>query len=220
MPSVPLFPLRAVMFPGSASRLHIFEDRYRALMRDLIATKDPSQRTFGIVAIRAGSEVGPEVPQLFPIGTLVQLIDFTRDPSGTYDIEIIGRERFRLQTLHVGSEYLRGDVEILDDEADEPDATLPARALAAYERYRELLEPYGVVPSLPDTVPSDPGYLAYVIAGSAALSRLAQQGILASNRPTERLRVVTQTLADEIRAIRAIPSLPAIEAAPPRWPVN
>ena len=40
MTSVPVFPLNAVLFPGVVTPLHVFEDRYRALMRDLLAIAD------------------------------------------------------------------------------------------------------------------------------------------------------------------------------------
>ena len=37
-----LFPLNTVVFPGSRTPLHVFEDRYRALVRDLLAIEDPA----------------------------------------------------------------------------------------------------------------------------------------------------------------------------------
>lgn len=221
MVTIPIFPLRAVLFPGAVTGLHIFEDRYRALMRDLLEIAEPRDRTFGIVAIRAGSEVGPEVPQLYPVGTVVQVTESTRDPSGTFEIQVVGLERFRLTTLLVGGEYMTGEIEVLTDDltdtaADQAD--LLARAETIYQRYREVIGDFVELPPLPAL--HDPGFLAYAIASNSPISRLAQQEVLACDRPTDRLRAITRTLADEILAIRAIPSLPAVETAPPRWPVN
>src|SRR5260370_12490125 len=53
---LPLFPLGAVLYPGMVLPLHIFEERYRQLVRDLLDGQEP--RRFGVIAIREGSETG------------------------------------------------------------------------------------------------------------------------------------------------------------------
>src|SRR3546814_21025825 len=54
MPSLPMFPLGSAVVPGAGLPLHVFEDRYRALMKDCMA----GDREFGVVLIERGSEVG------------------------------------------------------------------------------------------------------------------------------------------------------------------
>ena len=51
---LPLFPLHQVMFPNEVVALHIFEPRYRQMLKDVLA----GDRTFGIVLIRSGWESG------------------------------------------------------------------------------------------------------------------------------------------------------------------
>ncbi|GEB52922.1 MULTISPECIES: LON peptidase substrate-binding domain-containing protein [Streptomyces] len=57
--ALPLFPLNTVLFPGLVLPLNVFEARYRALMRDLLALPEDVPRRFAVVAIRDGREVAP-----------------------------------------------------------------------------------------------------------------------------------------------------------------
>src|SRR5216684_677688 len=54
--TLPLFPLGTVLYPGLLLPLHIFEERYRQLVHDLMA--EPEPRCFGVIAIREGRETG------------------------------------------------------------------------------------------------------------------------------------------------------------------
>lgn len=65
---IPLFPLNTVLFPGLVLPLNIFEARYRAMMRDLLALPEDEPRRFGVVAIRDGREVATTAPGM-PDGT-------------------------------------------------------------------------------------------------------------------------------------------------------
>ena len=84
---LPIFPLNTVVFPGVTLPLHVFEDRYRALVHHLLTIPDKSMRLFGIVAIREGYEVGDSenrrgVQSLHRVGTLVQLTEVERYDDG------------------------------------------------------------------------------------------------------------------------------------------
>ena len=69
---LPLFPLGAVLYPGMILPLHIFEERYRQLVRDLLDGPDP--RRFGVIAIRKGRETGIEgVHSLYEVGCTATL---------------------------------------------------------------------------------------------------------------------------------------------------
>src|SRR2546430_14567521 len=54
--TMPLFPLGTVLYPGLVLPLHIFEERYRQLVRDLLEGPEPQE--FGVIAIRKGRETG------------------------------------------------------------------------------------------------------------------------------------------------------------------
>ena len=112
---LPLFPLGAVLYPGMLLPLHIFEERYRELVRDLLDGPEP--RRFGVIAIRKGRETGIDgVQSLYEIGCTAVLRRVDQHEDGRYDIVAVGTERFRLLGLDETRPYLRGEVEILAEE--------------------------------------------------------------------------------------------------------
>ena len=116
---LPLFPLNTVMFPGVSVPLHVFEDRYRALVHHLLTISDKSMRLFGIVAIREGYEVGQPhlslVQSLHRVGCVVQMTSVEPYEDGRFDIEVVGRQRLRLEGIDTSGSYLVGDVETLSE---------------------------------------------------------------------------------------------------------
>jgi Lon protease-like protein len=219
---VPVFPLNAVVFPGVVTPLHIFEDRYRALMRDLLAEPDPAERTFAVVAIREGYEVGDHGMQsLHRVGTLVQLTEVERYDDGRFDIEITGRQRIILDEVDTAGEYLRATGDLLEDEDGDQETTdEAARTLATFEDYRSELSEMRGGPVLAGPMPRDPAYLSYSLAATCLLSLNERQDLLEAPDATARLRMLRRSLREEMRAMRAVPSLPATEVARTRWSPN
>jgi len=86
---LPIFPLNAVLMPHQLMPLHIFENRYRRLMADLLALPEPEQR-FGIVSITKGSETNEDLPAIAEIGTVAVLRKTNTNPDGTFDILVMG----------------------------------------------------------------------------------------------------------------------------------
>lgn len=222
MTSVPVFPLNTVVFPGVVTSLHIFEDRYRALMRDLVAMPDPADRTFAVVAIREGYEVGDRgVQSLHRVGTLVQLTEIERYDDGRFDIEVTGRQRIVLDQVDTSGEYLTARGDLVDDEEDSSEAAEEAeRALTAFEEYREALSTMRGGPVLAGPLPHDPAYLSYSLAATCLLSQSQRQDLLEAPDANTRLRMLRGSLREEMRAMRALPSLPATEVARTRWSPN
>jgi len=218
---VPLFPLNAVVFPGVVTALHIFEERYRALVRELLDVETVFDRVFGILAIREGYEVGDHGMQsAHSVGTLVQVTEVEEYGDGTFDIEVIGRQRLRVLESDSSGLFLRGDVELLTDE-DEPDAAVEAdKALATFETYRKRLAGLRGGPVLVGEMPKDPAYLSYALAGTCLLTLPQRQALLEADSAQERLGMLRRTLHEEMRAMRALPSLPATEVARTRWSPN
>ena len=222
MTTVPVFPLNTVLFPGVVTPLHIFEDRYRALMRDLLALADPADRVFAVVAIRDGYEVGDRgVQSLHRVGTLVQVTEVERYDDGRFDIEVTGRQRIVLDEVDPAGEYLTARGDLIEDEEDVEEAADEAtRALAAFEEYRTALSALRGGPVLAGPMPRHPAYLSYTLAATCLLSQSQRQDLLEAPDAQTRLRMLRRSLHEEMQAMRALPSLPATEVARTRWSPN
>src|SRR3954470_19965052 len=129
------------MFPGVTVPLHVFEDRYRALVHHLLTISDKTMRLFGIVAIREGYEVGQVgVQSVHRVGCVVQMTSVEPYEDGRFDIEVVGRARLRLDGLDTSGQFLVGEVELLGEQrSPEEDAREAARTLTTFEEYRRRL---------------------------------------------------------------------------------
>jgi len=220
---LPLFPLNVVAFPGMSVPLHIFEERYRAMVRDLLAHPDPAGRLFGIVAIREGYEVGShETKSMYRTGCVVQLSTVEEYDDGRFDIAAVGRHRMRVMGTEASAPYLRAEVEhLLDDATPSVDtARAAARALAAFGDYREMVSALRGDEVMSGGLPRDPELLSYALAATASLTLRERQQLLESPTTAERLALLRRMMLQEVRAMRAVPSLPATEVARTGWNPN
>ena len=107
---IPFFPLSLVAFPGEELNLHIFESRYRQLVKDCI----DNELSFGIIPV---SE-----KKLVQIGTEMQIKEVVHVyPDGKMDIRTKGLNAFRLIAFQEKIEdklYPGGEIEVLVDEND------------------------------------------------------------------------------------------------------
>ncbi|HUP54994.1 MAG TPA: LON peptidase substrate-binding domain-containing protein [Methylomirabilota bacterium] len=137
---LPLFPLNTVLCPGIALPLHIFEDRYRALVRHCLETSSP----FGVVLIRQGREVGTGAISFTGIGTIAEIRDAGTDDAGRYDLLVVGTKRFEIRRVLSGRRpYLVAEVQVLEEEVGDGQAAqrLAMTATRRFVKYLELLQP-------------------------------------------------------------------------------
>lgn len=217
---LPLFPLGTVLFPGLVLPLHVFEERYRTLVRELLALPE-DERRFGVVAIRQGREVGVDgVEALYDVGCVAHLRRADGYDDGRFDIVSTGTARFRLEQLDEQGPYLRGQVEVLEDvmgpAAEAP--LLDAAVRAAFADYlaalSEATEEEIELPELPDS----PLVLGYLVAATTALDLDERQRLLAADDGASRLRAELALLRRERTLLRHLSAAPAPELT--RGPVS
>jgi uncharacterized protein len=109
---VPVFPLAgALLFPRSQLPLHIFEPRYRTMVRDALA----SDRLIAMVQPREGEEL----PTLFEIGCIGRISACDELDDGRFNIVLEGLSRFRIaREAEVSTPYRQVDADRTGFEED------------------------------------------------------------------------------------------------------
>lgn len=125
---MPLFPLQVVLFPRTPLPLHIFEERYKQMIADVLKGKPE----FGVVL---AGEKG--IVNTGCTATIEKVVK--KYPDGRMDLITMGRRRFEIILLNDEKSYLRGAVEFFDDEAVEPiPPDVQKRVVEAYNDIRAL----------------------------------------------------------------------------------
>lgn len=188
--TIPLFPLNVVLFPHQPLPLHIFEPRYKAMVRDCLeADKD-----FGVLLVHQG--------QLFQNGTCARIENILEKyDDGRLKILTLGKRRFRVKRVMEGKPYLEGEVEFWDDE--QPGNPLCDRLLS---QVRELLRDYATLtgkitdPTLVENF--TPYGFSFFLAEINMYSLTRQQEILEMTSAEERLTCGLKSLAHLVARLK------------------
>lgn len=115
MPTVAMFPLGSVLFPGMPLALRVFEERYLKMMGAILEEDTPQ---FGVVLIERGHEVGGGEKR-FDLGTLAEVLEIAA-PDGPLAVVARGTRRFRVTTWLEDDPYPRAEIELLDSLEETP----------------------------------------------------------------------------------------------------
>ena len=180
MSDIPLFPLNVVLMPGAPLPLHIFEERYKQMVNECL--EDESE--FGMVlADESGTrEVGCTA-------RIVELVE--RYEDGRLVILVEGSRRFRLNNIMTGKPYYVGEIEYLEDDAEEDVAALAEECIKLLERVVEAATEGSV------GIEIEPPYrnLSFAIAGRIEFDLETRQQILELLTERERLEKVRELLS-------------------------
>lgn len=168
---IPLFPLNVVLFPGEPLPLHIFEPRYRRMVRQCLDSRSP----FGMLLALSDGVVR--------VGCSAEILEVTkRYDDGRMDILAVGRHRFRIVDLFTKDPLLEGHVDYLADEDSVLDPRKRNELVELYEACYTLLFS-GMPKGLDD---SPPELISFSIAGALPIDLLWKQQILELRSEAER----------------------------------
>jgi Lon protease-like protein len=162
---LPLFPLQVVLLPGAELPLHIFENRYKEMIGEVIRDR----LEFGVIL---ANEKG-----IVNTGCTAMIDKVLREyPDGRLDIIARGRRRFEIVMLNDERSFLRGSVEFFDDE-EEP-AVAPDVRQRAIDGFNEMSK---------EAVDLDMPQLSFRLAQPVADLGF-RQSMLTSRSEAERMR--------------------------------
>ena len=214
MPVSPMFPLGSVLVPGMILPLHVFEPRYRALVRDCTA----GDGEFGVVLIERGSEVGGGDART-DVGTMARIVQADELPDGRFAVGAVGMRRIRVTAWLVDEPYPRAevadwpdvDVDGNGDVAGEDAVAPPAATGALVEDVDGLLRRVGALrtelgepaPPLDFSLAEDPLIAGYQATALAPLGPLDKQALLAASSVRARLDDVRRLLGEHVELLQA-----------------
>ena len=198
---IPMFPLSTVVFPGAELPLHVFEERYRRLVGDVL----DGNREFGTVLITAGSEVGGG-DRRSEIGTLVLIEMAAPFDDGRWLLASKGIERIRVVEWLDDAPYPKAMVERSPSSALSPGSEVLGRAAAAVRRLRMLLSELDSGPCgrIDLDLGDDPTMASWMACAVAPIAQLDGQALLELTDPVARLTALIAMCCDRIKDVEML----------------
>ena len=171
---LPLFPLDLVLLPGVPLPLHIFEPRYKEMIKECLEKKSP----FGIIRAKAEAFVNT--------GCTADIMNVLKTyPDGRMNILVEGQKRFEVLQVNQERSFLQAEVFYLEDESDPATAADIEKALALH---REIMELAGA--KAEETEKANAAKIAYRLAGSLPFDPDFQQALLEMNSEAKRIQAI------------------------------
>jgi uncharacterized protein len=195
-----MFPLGTVLFPSASLPLHVFEERYRVLVRTCLA----GTPELGVVLIERGSEVGGGDVRS-DVGTVARILEAAELPDGRFALGTVGVRRIRVQRWLPDDPHPWAEVEDWPDPEPGPglgDAL--DRAVAVLRRALALATEVGE-PAAPATIElsGDPVLASHQAAAVAPLGPLDRQRLLAAAGAEDRCTVLIELLDEHVAVLEA-----------------
>jgi ATP-dependent Lon protease len=201
---VPLLPLRdIVIFPHMVVPLFVGREKSLGALGEATAQGENQEIFLSAQRWPETSEPGPD--DIFPVGTLANLIQVLRLPDGTVKVLVEGKRRATIQRFVESEGFFAVEVEpVVEVEPTSSETVAAARAvLGTFESYIKLAK--GLAPELLDSVNSIelPGELADTIAGQLQLKLATKQALLEMPKPLDRLLKLSELLKSEIEVLQS-----------------
>jgi ATP-dependent Lon protease len=189
---IPLFPLNVVLLPGEQLPLHIFEPRYRRMVRECLEQNSP----FGmLLALQDG---------IVRVGCTAEIQLVTkRYDDGRMDILSVGRQPFRVLELFQDDPLLEGSVDYLEDKDATVDSRAQAELVDLYETCYTLV--YAGLPRQLDSSLSTS--LSFSIAASLPIDLVWKQRILELRSEEERQQRLARYLRESAMHLQKVGAL-------------
>lgn len=183
---IPIFPLAgALLFPHAQLPLHIFEPRYRAMVRDALA----SDRLIGMIQPKDEREP----PVIFDIGCIGQIVASEELDDGRFNIVLAGVARFRVaQEVMASTPYRQVDADRTPFDDDDPDPLASIQRAELEREARRYADALGYAVDWDAVSRLDDEMLVNGIAQIAPLDVGSKQALLEANGLSARADLLVQ----------------------------
>jgi Lon protease-like protein len=192
--SLPLFPLRTVLFPGGLLPLKVFEQRYVEMTKACMMNRRP----FGVCLIVQGEEVATPsgtTPEIATVGTLARITDWDVPQVGILHLATVGETRFQVRKHSTQPNGLVvGEVTPIEPESSRP----------VGETFKPLAQLLELIASRvgPRNFPADRNFddaswVGYRLAELLPLPLSIKQSMLEINDAEVRLKVLSKFLSQQ-----------------------
>lgn len=194
---LPIFPLPLVLLPNELLPLHIFEPRYRKMLKDVELAKN----MFGVSMFEPQENVA-EKPALDTIGCVAEIRESNLMEDGRSNILTVGVIRYRLiEYVDAGEDYLTAEVEFFEDYAEDEAILNPLsdevfelfeRIARAAHKLSNTRAPFPEVPKAP------PEQLSFLVTAAFNLENDLKYELLKTRSTVERLEKIREILVQAV----------------------
>lgn len=199
---LPIFPLPIVLLPNELLPLHIYEPRYRKMLKDI----QLENNFFGL------SHFDPEksdtsLPEIGSLGCIAQVREAHPLPDGRSNIMTVGVIRYRLENyIEADEPYLVGEITVFEDYDEEPEIlqSMADEVFALFKRVAQAAhELSGARGNLPDIPQADPQMLSFLVSAAFNLPVETKYEFLEMRSTTIRLEKLKEILDQAVEKIEA-----------------
>ncbi len=208
MAEVPLFPLEVVVFPGMTVPVHVFEERYKRLVRVAL---ERERKRFAVVLVTHNAPIRDTPVPVAEMGALVDILSVEENRDGSFDLLVHGQERCGVAVLRREDVEEPGDghrpLFFVEDEPapvqrDDPNQERVAAwdALDAFRRYARAFFAEGALEQIEANLPEDPLYQASFICANMRVPLASRQVLLEARSLSERFELARKMMDEQLSA--------------------
>ncbi|HEX7004515.1 MAG TPA: LON peptidase substrate-binding domain-containing protein [Trueperaceae bacterium] len=207
MAELPLFPLPdTVVFPGMTVPLHIFEERYKRLVRQVV---DSDEKRFVIALAPDGDAIRDRRAPLPEHGSYVDLLQVEENADGTFNVLAHGQERCRLEIAREekvpereGEErplyFVEDRPEPLEREDPNQERLVAWDAVDTFRSYAATFFAFDAMGQIEEALPDDPVYQASFICANIRVPSASRQVLLDAPTLTARFQLARKLMQERL----------------------
>jgi ATP-dependent Lon protease len=194
---LPIFPLPLVLLPNELLPLHIFEPRYRKMLKDVELEKN----MFGVSMFEAQEDFAGK-PALDTIGCVAEIRDANTMEDGRSNILTVGVIRYRLiDYVDAGEDYLTAEVEFFED-YEEDETILKPLADEVFELFERIAQAAHKLSNtrapFPKVPQAEPESLSFLVTAAFNLDNNLKYELLKTRSTIERLERIREILVQAV----------------------